>query len=277
MDKKLIYLYCVANKEPELKNIEGLTDNLYFINHSGICAVVSMVKDTEFSEENLKKNLVDINWIEKKTRVHEGIIETVMKNSTVLPLKFATLFNTEENLKTMLTEKSNEFKENLEYLKDKEELGVKIYCNIDKLKENLTRVNEDILKINKEINSSSSGKVFFLKKKKEEMLTTAVNNKIQEYTQDSFNRLKEQSVSAKINKLLPKEITEKKEEMVLNSAFLVEKNKVNAFNSTVDILKKHYKEIGILFDCTGPWPAYNFIVLKTGQTEVDCPCGLRNE
>ena len=261
MSEKLIYVYCVADKEPEIKAaVGGLTDNLHFISHSGIYAVVSMVEEDEFSEENLKKNLADINWIEKKARVHEGVIEGIMKSSVVLPLKFATLFNTEENLKAILEEKSSEFKENLEYLRDKEEWGVKIYCDIDKLKENITRVNGDILKMTKEIDSGSAGKSFFLKKKKEEMLTIAVNKKIQEYGQDSFNRLREQSINAKINKLLPEEVTEKKEKMILNSAFLVEKDKVNAFNSTVDILKKQYKEIGILFDCTGPWPAYNFTV-----------------
>lgn len=268
---KLIYVYCVTDKEPDLKVVEGLTDNLYFISHFGIYAIVSIVGEVEFSEQALKKNLADLSWIEKKARIHEGVIEGIMKSSSVLPLKFATLFNTEENLKAMLEEKLQEFKENLEYLKDKEEWGVKIYCDIDKLKENITRVNEDILKMAREIDSTSAGKSFFLKKKKEEMLIIAANNKIQEYGQDSFNKLKEHSVSAKINKLLPKEVFDKKEEMVLNSVFLVEKDKVNAFNTTVDILKKQYKEIGILFDCTGPWPAYNFI--GGDYKKGDCPRG----
>lgn len=266
-EKNLIYLYCVTKKEPKLKEVKNLVDELYFVYHMGLYAVVSKVKESEFSEENLKKNLVDLEWIKAEASIHEKIIEEVMKDTCVIPFKFATLFNNEDNLKAMLEEHVEELKASLKHLEGKEEWGVKIYCDIEKLKENLIQEDEALLKIDKEISASSPGKAFLLKKKKEELINTLLSKKLNEYGQYNFDRLREQSLKARINKLLPKEVTERKDEMILNSAFLVHKDKISAFISGVDILKEQYKDKGLFLNCTGPWPPYNFCDLPKEEAQ----------
>lgn len=278
MNAELIYLYCVTNRMPKVsrsviemkagsrplldgmagKELESLVDSLYFIYHRGLYAMVGKVKETEFGEENLKKNLADFKWVKDKATVHEKVIEIIMKNSCVIPFKFGTLFNTEDNLKAMLGEHLNAFKAILKHLEGKEEWGVKIYCDIEKLKESLLREDEDLLNMDKEMDSSPPGKAFILKKKKEELLNTVMNKKLNEYGQYSFERLSRCGADARINKLLPKEVTERKDEMILNSAFLIDKNKVAGFLNIVEGLKTRYVEKGVFIDCTGPWPAYNF-------------------
>jgi len=254
----LIYLYCITDKVPKLKEIENLVVKPYFIYHQSLYAIVNKVKESEFDEENLKRNLADLEWIKAKASIHEKAIEGIMKNTCVIPFKFATLFNTEGNLKTMLGQHLEGFKDILKKLEDKEEWGVKIYCNSGKLKENLIQEDEQLLNIDKEINSSLPGKAYLLKKKKEEFLNIAVNKKLNEYGQVSFDRLREKSTEARINKLLPKEVTERNDEMILNSAFLINKDKVADFLNTVEGLKTRYADRGLFFDCTGPWPPYNF-------------------
>ena len=256
--KELLYLYCVTEKAPKLKEVKNLVDELYFVYHLGLYAVVSKVKESEFSEENLKKNLADLEWIKTKAGIHEKAIETVMKNSCVIPFKFGTIFNTEENLKIMLKKYIGEFKDTLKYLEGKEEWGVKIYCDIDKLKENLIREDKELLNIDKEIDSCQPGKAFILKKKKVELVNTSVNKKLNDYGQLIFERLNQHSIQSCINKLLPKEVTERKEEMILNSAFLIKKNKVEGFIEAERALKEIFQEMGFFLDFTGPWPPYNF-------------------
>ncbi len=257
--KDLIYLYCVTKKVPKLKEGEG---RVYFVYHQGLYAVVSKVKESEFSAENLKKNLANLAWIKSKVNIHEKIIEGVMRDTCVLPFKFGTIFKTEDSLKTMLEKHMGEFKENLENLEGKEEWGVKIYCDIEKLKSTLIKEEAEILKMGKEIASSSPGKAYVLKKKKEELMKEALNRRINEYGQESFEILRGLSIEARINKLLPKEVTERDDEMILNSAFLVDKNRVAEFIQAADGLKVKYKERGLNFDCTGPWPPYNFTTIK---------------
>jgi hypothetical protein len=262
----LIYLYCITDKVPKLKEIENLVDKPYFIYQQSLYAIVNKVKESEFAEENLKRNLADLEWIKVRASIHEKVIEGIMKNTCVIPFKFATLFNTEDNLKAMLGAHLEEFKDILIKLEDKEEWGVKIYCNSGKLKESLMQEDEQLLNIDKEIdpersrrvNSPGPGKAYLLKKKKEELLNIAVNKKLNEYGEVSFDRLRERSQEAGINKLLPKEVTERNDEMILNSVFLINKDKVGDFLNIVDDLRAKYTDKGLFFDCTGPWPPYNF-------------------
>jgi len=262
-DQGLIYLYCLTNKVPKLKKIEAVVNNIYFVFHQGLYAVTSRVSADEFSEENLKKNLSNLEWITAKASIHEKVIETVMQNSCVIPFKFGTLFTNEENLKTMLKKHIKGFKDSLKHLEGKEEWGVKIYCDIDKLKGNLIQEDEELLNLDKEIKSSSPGKAFILKKKKEDLISSIINKRLNEYGKYSFAELNQYGVDTRINKLLPKEVTERKDDMILNSVFLIDKNRVIDFLNAVDALKTKFADKGFFFDCTGPWPPYNFCETQT--------------
>ena len=46
--------------------------------------------------------------------MHETVIEEVMEQSTVIPLKFRTVFKTEDSLKAMVENFVDEFKDILE-------------------------------------------------------------------------------------------------------------------------------------------------------------------
>jgi len=261
-ENQLVYLYCVADKEPELKETEGLADNLYFVCNNGLYAVAGKVEEEEFGQEGLKRNMADFEWVKAKASAHERIIELVMVNTDVIPFKFGTLFNTNGSLKAMLEQYGEEFEAILRKLANKQEWGFKIYCDSEKLKASFSNDEAEILKIEDEIKSSSVGKSYFLKKKKDELIEKTLNERINECGQESFELLKELSFEAHINRLLPREVTEREDEMVLNSAFLVDKEEVSDFHNMVDTLKMHYEGKGLLIDCTGPWPPYNFCGLS---------------
>jgi len=263
-ENQLVYLYCVTNKEPELTETDGLAGNLYLIRHRGLYAVAGKVNETEFGENGLKENMADLEWIKTNAATHERIIERVMADADVIPFKFATLFNTDQSLKAMLEAYREEFDTILQRLEDKQEWGVKIYCDVNKVKTFSVANEPEILEIQNKIRASSPGKIFFLEKKKAELLAKAANDRANEYCQESFDLLKDLSCEARINKLLPKQATEREDDMILNSAFLVGKDEVGDFINIVDMLKAHYENKGFSIGCTGPWPPYNF-------------CGLTNQ
>lgn len=263
----LIYLYCITDKEPNLNGSIELVSGLYFIDEQGLYAVASKEKEDEFSEENLKKNLSNLDWVKAKATAHERVIEEVMKDTCVVPFKFATLFNTEKSLKTMLNEHEQEFKENLIELAGKEEWGIKIYCDKERLKESLNINNEELLKIDQEISSASPGKAFILKKKREELLEIILNKSLNQYVQESFNQLGRYCQEGRLNRVLPREATGRNEDMILNAAYLVAKDKVARFNQEADRLNSDGKEKGISFDLSGPWPPYNFCQPLSKKTQ----------
>jgi len=257
-EKELIYLYCVTKVKPNYRNLEDLGIKIYPIYFQGTYAIVSKVSPDEFNEENLKKNFADINWVENKVRQHEKVIEAIMQDATVIPFKFGTVFQTEENAEKLLREQSAEFKRIIANLNGKQEWGLKIYCDFKKFKDMLHKEDTKIKEIEKEIASASKGKAYFLRKKKDEFIKDIINEEVSKYTQDCFEKLKRISVDVKINKILSKEVTEKKEDMVLNAAFLINTKRIKEFNNAVEYLKSRYSDNGLIFNCTGPWPTYNF-------------------
>lgn len=259
MEEKLIYIYCVTSKEPNFKDLDC---GVYSICHNGLYAIVNKVSKSSFSEENLKKNLSDIKWVEEKAREHIKVINQVMESATVIPFKFGTVFKTEDNLKKMIEDCSGQIKDNISKLDGKEEWSVKIYCDFKILNEKISQISEKIKELDQEIVSSSLGKAFLLKKKREDLIKEEVNKKINECGQNCYEKLKERAEEVVINKLLPKEVTEKENEMILNSAYLVLKEKVETFLDLIEEMKNKHSEVGFEFDCAGPWPPFNFVKMK---------------
>ena len=254
----LVYLYCITKDKPSSCNFEDLGIKTYPIYFQGTYGIISKVSPDDFSEDSLKKNLTDMGWVEKNIRLHEKVIEEIMKGQAVLPLKFGTVFESEANVEKLLKVNNIEFKAVLANLDGKEEWGLKIYCNSGYFKDALSAENERIAEIDKEITAAGKGKAFFLKKKKDEIVKDTINEKISEYTKDCFERLKIAAVESKINNILPKEVTEKQEDMVLNAAFLINSKRIKDLENVLSYLKTKYADKGLIFDCTGPWPPYNF-------------------
>ncbi len=257
-NKTLIYLYCATKTKPPLSNFDAMGVKIYPIYSQGIYAIASSVSANEFSKDNLEKNLANMKWLEEKALLHEKVIEELMKDTIAIPFKFPTIFQSEENVEKLLKTHNAEFKNMMTELEGKEEWGCKIYCDTDNFDRHVREGDELIKKIDEEVISSNKGKAYFLKKKKEELIEDVMNKKISEYTKDSFDRLSKASVKTKINKLLPKEVTQKKENMVFNGAFLINKKRLGEFNNVLDYLKTKYADKGLIFECTGPWPPYNF-------------------
>jgi hypothetical protein len=269
MSEKLIYIYCITGEIPKFdsiskENVHGVS----YIFHKGLFAVVSEVLAEEFGEDMLKKNLNDITWLESKVKTHEKIIEKVMGQTTVIPFRFATIFKTEDSLKTMIEKFLDGFRDILNRLLGQEEWGVKIYCDMEKFKATVVKENSQILKMEEEIKSSGIGKAYFLNKKKEELINDIANKTITGYRIEIREALQEQSSAACPMMLLPKEITGRKDEMVMNAAFLVDKTKLNDFIESIKYLKVKYEDAGLDFDYTGPWPPYNFCQVNSNQQSV---------
>ncbi|MFH1891838.1 MAG: GvpL/GvpF family gas vesicle protein [Candidatus Zixiibacteriota bacterium] len=266
-EDSLIYLYCVAKEVPQLTDIEHFADSLYSVCHEGLHAVVSKVGESEFNEENLKRNLANPDWVRARVTDHERIVEGVMQSACVIPFKFGTIFRTEDRLRTMLAEHAYDLVHTIEKLEGTEEWGVKIFCDREKLEKSLITEIEGLSQIDKLINSSAPGKVFFLRKKREELIDSAAKEAIRKCGQESVDMLSRRSIAIRRNELLPREATPGRDEMILNVAFLVEKSRVTRFLLVLDDLKVRYSHKGLSFDCTGPWPPYNFCQLSEGRAQ----------
>ncbi len=251
----LLYLFCIAREKP---SVEISEIPLLYFKVGNVYPVFTKVSQNDYEEENLKKNLEDMEWIKSEVNLHERIIERIMLNNCVVPSKFATLFRSEESLRNMITENMHSINEDLENLSGKEEWGVKAFCNLSQFQEAVLNEGEE----RKEEVSISPGKAFLLRKKKEQMQTKIFENSIYEYEDKIFAELGQLAVERKRNNPLPKSITELDDEMLFNGVFLVAQNKVEEFIKATDQLNNDLRDKGIHLSCTGPWPPYNFCGAK---------------
>ena len=261
MTNNLIYVYCLANSPPELPETMKLK-TLRSLVFGDFHVVVKYVSIEEFSEENFKRNLSDIKWIETNARDHIEVINALMSQNTVIPFKFGTIFLTEVSLKKFITDYSDSLIDNFHHIEGTEEWSVKIYCDRKLLSIQIDELSEESAALEKQIMASSPGKAYLLKRKKGELIENEMDRICKSYGQNYYNEFKNLSASTRLNNLLPKEFTGRDDTMILNAAFLVSKTKVSNFINTVATLREKAGNSGFFIETTGPWPPFSFIYIK---------------
>jgi len=264
MSKKTggLYAYCIVNARPKISQmgIDG-ENKVYAISYKDISALVSKVALSDFEiEEKKARGEEGMEWIKKMALAHEVIVETLMKTcQPLLPMKFCTILKGSKQVEGVLKNKYLDFKLNLERLKGKEEWGIKMYCDVKKFKEAglpsdlSTEASAEVEALAKE------GAAYLLRKKREDEATQAADQKMMDYAKEVHERVKNYALRTILNAPLPKKVTERKEEMILNGAYLISKEKVPQFEKEAEGLQNKYGKIGFEITCIGPWPPYNFL------------------
>ncbi len=261
MDNNLIYIYCLSESQPQCDLPADISD-LNVLKVMDFCVYLKPVSEEEFSEENFKKNLSDIKWLETNAREHISVISRIMENAAVIPFKFGTIFFSEERLNKFISSYSDSLVENFRQIKGKEEWSVRIYCDLNALSQEVSHLSEEVSNLENQIKSSLPGKAFLLNRKKTELIQKETERLCNHYGQEYFNEYNRISDSTSLNNLLPEELTGRKEKMILNAACLVRKENVDAFRGKADEIFKKDGTLGFSIEVTGPWPAFSFISLN---------------
>jgi hypothetical protein len=249
----MIYVYGIVKKsKSNLDGIKGFSP-VSFIDYNDTSAVVSSVGE-KFSQEEIDKNVKNIKWLAANAPIHENVVEGIMKTTTIIPMKFCTIFNSEDTVRKTLKENYPNFIESLERLNDKIEVGVKIYIDSNTMKNELRGKHQEIKKLEEEKKEQASGKAYFTEQKIDMLLKQAVREKSVTQSKEISGKLKRLAVESKENALWDKKMTGK--HMLLNSVFLIGKQDIGKFTKDVETVKKDYS--GLDFQIAGPFPPYNF-------------------
>jgi hypothetical protein len=257
-EEQLVYLYCVTAQPPHVESIEDQPGELYLVHEAGLCAAVSRVAAGKFEQSSLQRNLEDLDWVAAETTKHERIVEAVMRDRCVIPFRFATLFHTDENLRTRLRTHDEEFKTLLEQLENKAEWGVKAYCDTEKLGNDVCAQDGPISSLDEALRLAPPGRAFLLGKKREELVRAALLGRVDRYVQQTVEALQPISFQVRMNRVLPPGTTDRCGAMILNAAFLVDNHDARTFVETANALNERYADQSIVVECSGPWPPYNF-------------------
>jgi hypothetical protein len=255
----LIYCYGVIGKEVSkdvLSGLVGFQGEVHIIPFKDVLAVVSNVSQQDFSQEAVDRNVKDLDWLRQNAPLHEAVVTAIMQKTTILPMKFCTIFGNTDQLKRMLEDKYAEIKYFLHHVQGKVEMSLKVYANLLELRENVKA--EDIQKMEEEAATKTPGHAYFVKQKVDILLKDKVRADILFAKQKIINKIKGLSIEFKKNDLLARKVTGKDvEEMVLNIALLVQSDLLADLHQLLSELKEELSWYNLQLN--GPFAAYNFI------------------
>ncbi|MFP7492435.1 GvpL/GvpF family gas vesicle protein [Terribacillus saccharophilus] len=240
------YIFCAIQKpvQPSFGEVvlDGVSGRTYMITHDDMAFVAARVPQKIYHPN--KDNLM----------AHQSILSSVMeKQEEVIPVSFGNVFKTDEDAKVILKKLEPQFIELFPEIKNKVELGLKIIGKQEWLEEEVHK-DPAISKLQSIVSKKSKEAGYYDRMKLGELTQRFFTDKRQEIEKQIMLPLQKIATAAKSNDPIS-------EKMLLNSAFLLAKEKEAQFDEAVNELHDEWGD-KVEFKYSGPWPAYNFVNIR---------------
>jgi Gas vesicle synthesis protein GvpL/GvpF len=252
-----LWAYCITRggDPPRIDGVHG--SPVERIEADGLAVLVSRVPLAEFGEDALRRNLNDLDWLERVARDHETVLEQTLASGTIVPLRICTIFTDDEGAAGMLTERRAALDTALDVLDGREEWGVKLIVDREALEAAARDRAPDDLDEQRE--GQSAGGAYMLRRRQERQLREAADRLAGGIAEDVHAQLQDWATDAVVNPPQNPELSGHEGDMLLNAAYLVEAAKVERLHELVEELRERHRELGVRIELTGPWPPYNFV------------------
>lgn len=253
---RVLYLYGVIPKNQSFSSDAGLP--LQAVSHATLTAVVEPVCAREFSPEALDEKLQSIEWVARLARKHETVLEEAMRHGPVVPASLCTLFSNTEALKRSLAENEKRFLFALERIHGQQEWGLKAFCDERRLRAAAATDDAELRTLDAVIAGANPGHAFVLRKKREARLAELGSMRLDALVDEVLEAIEHVAADVRLRPLLPEPATGRDEPLALNAAALVNVFARETFQATIAELSTRYQDDGLVFELSGPWPAYSF-------------------
>jgi hypothetical protein len=238
------YVYCIIDAPEPLTfgpiGIGAEPSEVYSVHYRNLAAVVSDAP------------LEVLDSTRENVLAHERVNETVMREHTVIPMSFGTIFKTREDIVELLRSAAEAFGDVLMKMQNKLEFGLKVLWDRDQAIREVEAEDEDIGRLKKEI-SSQKGPTYFARMQYGRLVDAALQARSERYVSNILDELRDVSVASRINKPIG-------DKMIMNAAFLISRDRESAFDARVKSIASRFDRL--TFKYTGPWPPYNFVNIR---------------
>jgi Gas vesicle synthesis protein GvpL/GvpF len=243
-DKRGKYVYCIVRADEALRfgpiGFGSPPGEVYTVLYEDIAAVVSdaPMEVLDATRENVL--------------AHERVNEAVMRYQTVIPMSFGTVFKTRDDIVELLRGAHGAFQDVLTKMENKVEFGLKVLWDRDAMIRQIEHDDEDIRRLKTEI-ATQKGSTYFARVQYGRLVDGALQSRSEQYVSEIFEALRDVCVASRANKPIG-------DKMIMNAAFLVDRDREAAFDARVKNLGAKYDTL--TFRYTGPWPPYNFVNIR---------------
>ena len=238
------YMYCII-RCPEARQFSNLGigergDIVHTVNYEDLAAVVSDSPDIEY--DNSRRNMM----------AHTVVLEEVMREYALLPVRFGTLAPSEEAVRErILRRRYGEFLGLLGNMTGLVELGLKVFWYEDKVFGEIIDENAAIRNLRDKLAHRRPEEGYYDRIHLGEMIEQAMWNKRDADTEKLLAQLSPLVSEYKANKVVS-------DRMVCNLAFLLAAERQPEFDALIHQLDEASND-RLIFKYVGPVPPYNFV------------------
>lgn len=259
------YIYCIGERavlaslldEKRVEAIEPQTE-LQLIAFDELAAVASVVPLADYGEDEFEARLGEATWVAARAMRHQQVLEHFAARTSIVPLRFGTIYLKRAGVEQMLSEKGDGLKAIIERLRGKDEWGVNIFCDRARLLEMIATLSPALREMSERAGAASAGQAYLLRKKIEGLRTDESRAEIRRAVTLMERELSGQSDGAVRLRMRQAETAEHGD-LAAKLAFLVERARFKDFRAAAERLAASHADAGFRLELTGPWPVYNFV------------------
>ena len=221
--------------------------------HRGLACVVSNYSGEDFAslpKETLLRCLM----------AHQEVVERVMQAFPVLPVKFGTLVESEAEAERLIEQSHGRLGQALERLTGKMEMEVAATWDLKRVLEEIGQEDE-ILRLKESIAGRPATEVLEVQIQAGRIVKESLDRRREEHEQRMLESLGGAALDAQPNALVA-------DEMVLNVAFLIEREREKELDERVGELDRQFQG-QLSFRIIGPLPPYSFATVEVARPSAE--------
>ena len=254
------YLYCVIpTNKPETFAVQGIGGQVYTIPYEDISLVVSDSESIPFT--SIRKEEL-LNYL----LLHQSAIEKIMKNHSVIPLKFGTFIDGDKETQKIMGKGYPLFKESLQALDGKIELNlVAMWANLNDVLKEIGEM-EEIERLKDAVSQRPRSERVQGGIELGKMVKYLLDKKRDGVAEEIISALSASGGKDKAYAFCKQAVLN--DSMICNIAYLIDKDNKEDFEQALDEFDKSFQE-KINFKLVGPLPPYSFATFEIKKLTPD--------
>ena len=224
-----------------------------------VAALVSVLDGPEYTPESLEARSGDVDWVSPRAVAHDRVLTWASDRGAVVPMPMFSLFSGKPAVQDMLRDRATQLSATLTRIGDAREYALRVYRVDAELLGAIDSLSPRLHELAATAAAASPGQRYLLERKLDGEKRAEMRGVTQRIVDEILGALSphaRQTARSPIPRIAD---TEARGTMVLNAAFLVAPDQLDAFRGVLTEEMTARGAQGFKFDFTGPWPPYHFV------------------
>jgi hypothetical protein len=248
VDPHVIHGYGAVESDAEPPELPaGIADTpVVTVTAGRIVALAGLLPTSDFAPSAWERHAEDEAWLADIAVGHHHVLQTAITTADVVPFRLPSLYGSLEALGRAMRDQADDIEQAMERVRGRVEWAVKLY-RADQPDEPEA-----------ETDPVRTGSDYLIARSRAMQVRGEADDRLRDRIQDAYDQLSERSAASVRNRPQDSALSGRREPMVLNAAFLVDRTEQYRFCRSIDAIAGRFAEYGLLTEASGPWPAYNF-------------------